>query len=261
MAYTFTLFDGGTIPTQLGDGSISIGPGDAQTQYVSLPNGREWDGLKTGIAHVPHVTYSQSGLLVGTSNADLLTKVNLWMGKVGRKGTLTRVADDGTTTHTLTARLTSVSIDRSPLGPYIVPIEYTWESNSWPWSGTAYAGTLTGTVNVGFTLPNTGNRIVHPTLSFVPAGSPLTRVQYYTAYSYGTAYWQWDGTVPVGGTLTINCANLTISNNGTSAYSGFSLLPTHSIDGWVNAGAWAGIYLTGCGTATQTRWAHNEGWA
>ncbi len=233
MSYILHEFDGLAIPGKGFDyASHDITPGEVQSGLVSLPGGLVYDSQGSEWARSQAQQVTARGKLVGTSAADLKTQLDAWLAKRGKRATLSRLADDGVTHHNVTARLLSVKATRSPGQLLYLPVELTFELVSFPWAGALHNGTVNlDATPKTITLANDGNaRVTAVAFTITAKGSPITGL---TIAISGVSQIQWAGTLPVNKALLIDCGLLKVTNDGASAYSGFSLGVGHVIDDWI----------------------------
>lgn len=231
MSYRLATFDGATIPGDAGE--HDIGPGEVRSTLVETPGGLLYDPLGTEFARSQARSVRARGTLSAANSSGLKTALDTWLAKRGKRATLTRVDDGGSSTHSVTARLVSVRAPRSYGHPLTLPIELTFDILSLPWAGAAH--------NQSFTLDssakeivvnNAGNaRVTNAILTFTARGSNVTNLNISVA---GVSNFTYSGTVAQNQSLVIDCGALTCVNNSTGDYANFALSPTlHLCDDWL----------------------------
>lgn len=229
MPYKLYQFDGLDIPGAAADHDIA--PGRAKSALVALPGGRYYDAYGTDLVGWEATQATAKGLLIGTSAADLKSKLDSWRAKVRKSATLTRLSDGGEL-HSVTARLLAADAPRNSHLRTWVPITLTFEIPALPWKGTARAPVVTLTSSPKYvTCPNAGNVGVDDAVITItaPAGGSITNPQ----VTWAQALLVWTGTIPAGKALVIDCGAHSVKLDGAAAYDGFSLGAGHAYEEWL----------------------------
>jgi hypothetical protein len=269
VGYVLTTFDSLAIPAPLGQsGSIPLDSGAALSPIVSLPGGHIWDAWGASQSPRPSVVLTANAILTAASASALQTALNAWYAKVGIRGSLVRTGGDATT-HSVTARLLGVKASRGRQHRLHLPIGLDFEVLGLPWKGAVrnvVGNIVAGTVNLACV--NSGNAQWSSPVVTVTAGGggSITSAEIISAPMDGYVYrWTWTGTLAATKALLIDCAVMSVKNDGADAYAGFALHTTHNLDGWLAipaGGATVTCNATGAGAAGATaRVVSYDGWA
>lgn len=225
------------------------GTGEARSGLVRLPDGSSFDARGTAVTRQTPRELSVKGAIEASSGSALYAAGSALYKLVGQSDYLYRTPDGGATnSQRVRARCLRVDVARDVRHRLWLEPTLVFEVQEPAWSGTAditTAATLTtgGTFNV----TNAGNAPAwDPVFTVVAKGSAIRSltIAHYSPppamhLCFGTAYGTGNtgGTIPVDGTLTIDCGEYSVSNNGTDAYNNFELGSSHSLDGWAQLAA------------------------
>lgn len=136
MSYVLYAFDGLAIPTYLQDGdSQNIGTGNALTNFTQLAGGGFFDnyGDLTSPQAIQPIT--KSGVIWGDDAGDTKDILDAWRAKIGKRGRLSVLYDDGAIRWQW-ARLQSVNTPRrQDHKSHYLPIELSWVTADQNWRG------------------------------------------------------------------------------------------------------------------------------
>ncbi len=264
MSYWLHSFDGLDLPLNLGNsGEHSLSAGDYSSPLVALPGGA-YDPYGTEQVRPGARRYQARVMLVAASAAALKTSADAWLAKQGRRGTLVRQADDGTTEHTITARLVEAVITRAVGNRLWLPMRLTFETVEPVWSGMARDTTAAIDAEpTTVTVANGGNaRVTTPVVTVTAAGSSITWLWVWTA---GVCFWEYQGTIPVGQAVVVDCGARSVKLNGTADYAHFALSTTwHYVPDWLRlepGNTTIYVQRTGGNNSSTVRFQFNDGWA
>ena len=206
------------------------------SQGVLLPTGQSVDGLGAEVpsdvaatAGGSHFAYGSGIVPLGVHRinhrgiyfADVETSVNAFFGLLGQRKKLWRKQEDDGAYHWKHARLLRCQWDRDVSQSQHAEVISEFEAAGYWKSATATDSTATGTGPYILEPVGGGNAPVYGALlTFTPTGSTaLTSVRMKDTES--SIDWTWTG----GGSssLTIDCGEFSVQNNGLDSYVGFTL--------------------------------------
>jgi hypothetical protein len=135
MAFILSQFDGLEVPIYIQrSDSQDIGNGNALMAFLSLPGGGFFDNFGSGVSGQSIQPIHKGGVLLGDAD-ELREQLHAWRAKLGKRGKLTTLWDDGTLLWHW-ARLQSASSPRGGemKGGYL-PIDFTWMKGAQGWRG------------------------------------------------------------------------------------------------------------------------------
>ena len=206
-------------------------------QAVSLPFGA-YDPLGGGAGQgkVPY-TISVNTMLVHNTPAELHTALAAWRALCYTRATLYRTPDGGTAnSESITARLIGIDAPRDIENLRHLAITLRFEVTSSVWDGAAHSETITLDASPkSAEIDNDGNGIVRDvTITVTAMGAPITAITIENLETGHVSKIKYAGTIAVGQSLVIDCAAMTIRNNGVNAYTtAFTLEAGHSIREWL----------------------------
>lgn len=272
MAYLLHEFDGQAIPLNTATGGYhDISSGEAPSPLLELPGGGIFDPW--GTAQAPHKPSRLTANVVISedSAAAVKTTYDLWLAKVGKRGTLIRKGEDAGATHqSCTARLLSARAQRRYEHDLWLPVTLEFETLTWPWTGAAIDQTIT--LDVAHRGPNTntianaGNaRITDVTFTIsVPLGGTAITVASVTIGNPVVIHWHFAATIAANTSLVVDTGAKTVLNNGSNAYASFSFMPDHTCADWARFEAGNNtliVDLSGGGNTSTIRVQSNDGWS
>lgn len=207
-------------------------------QAMGLPFGA-YDPLGSGAGQVrvPY-TISVGTMLVHNTPAELQTALAAWRALCYNRSTLYRTPDGGTTnSESITARLIAIDAPRDIENLRHLAITLRFEITSPVWSGAAHTENIslwTGVVNQE--VSNNGNTVQRDVVIKVTAGGdpayPITSVTIENLETGHVSKIKYSGTIAVGTSLVIDCAAMTVRNNGVDDYAHLTLESGHTIADW-----------------------------
>jgi hypothetical protein len=173
-------------------------------------------------------------------------------------------------------------MERRPQYLFYQPVGLTFEIKDPGWNGRGYGlpwylndGTLLddgeyldmdNTITLdgspkSATITNGGNRTVTATIvTFTAAGNAISAI----TFACGSCNWTFSGSVAAGKVLTVDTGTRSIRNDGTDAYSYFTLNAGHTVADWLQLDPGANavtITYTCAGAATKLNVTYYDGWA
>ncbi len=243
MGYWITTFGTVSLPRRREVQDVS--GGQAYSGLMELPGGRAFDAAGTAQTRRGPYRLEVQGAIHSNTPATLNSRVRELQALVGKYDYLYRTPDGGSAdSERVWARCLGVAITRDVRHRTWVEPQITFEVQSPTWQGTALHST-SGTLSSGGTLTvtNAGNAPVYDAVvTAVASGAAFTDIVienttagYVSYLHYGTAVYPSasGGTVSDGGTLSIDAGALSVTNNGTAAFSKFELGDAHEIDDWL----------------------------
>lgn len=263
------------------EGSQDIGTGLARIESVDAPRGGAFDSLGKEQAFRGGYEVSASGLMVGSSAADLKTQFDALRAYLGKREKLWRIDDSGGM-QWVWARLTGVNVTRQVQHRQFLEMDLSFYIYSALWHGTLHGswrlddGYALDTVNLvldtdliyaltsgvtTITINNGGNGVLCDfEFAITPVGSAITAIKLEIA---GKTSLTWSGSVAVSTQLVINFGAMGISNNGVNAYSGLTLTTDHKIDDWMRLEAGDNTVVvtrTGGDATSELAVVYYDGW-
>ena len=243
------------------DGRQPQGAGAVESSLVRLIGGQTFDWRGSGAALIPHERITIRGEWVASSAGGMKTKLADLKALRGTRSKLWRTSDGDSQKRT--ARCLAVSSELRPGSPSWAEISMEFELDAEPWSGTARDNLTELEDNPqGILVANGGNAPVRNAIITVTAAG--TNITSLTIYVSGVSSFTWTGTLAVGKSLVIDCGASSVKNDGTDAYSGFSLNSGHTIPEWLRlepGNNTVYVQRTGGSTASTARFTYNDGWA
>lgn len=265
MAYWITRFGSKDIPPNRQSHDVGL-PVIAQ-QAMGLPYGA-WDPLGSGAgqARVPY-TIPVGTMLVHDTPAELQTALAAWRALCYTRDTLYRTPDGGTAnSEWITARLIGMDAPRNIENLRHLAITLRFEVTSLVWSGAAHTETITLDASPkSAEISNGGNGIQRGvTITVTASGTPITAVIIENLETGHVTTIKYAGSIAVGQSLVIDCAAMTIRNNGVNAYTAaFTLESGHSIREWLRLMPGANtirVTRTGGDNASACVLTYKDGW-
>lgn len=259
MPYRYTTFDGVNLPEVMPEDDLGTGAANStlvdslagafdylgSTRYRLKRHPIRYLGKFVGRNDIYLVDESDNFVVDESGNyiianddytVDLRDKVDALKAKVGRRGVLVRVREDDSSSQSKLARLLSISHTRTTRDiDRFADLEVVLEATGGPWkSTTATTTTATLAANTATTVDveSAGLEEVRDAVLTITAnGGNVTSI----AFVLGSdQHWSWTGTLLDGDALVIDTGALTVLNDNTDAYDGFTLDGDHTIDGWLS---------------------------
>lgn len=282
MAYTLYRFGTSYVLPTAG-AEFDLTTGDARIESIAFPHGGDFDLMGSEQSFSGGYELVYKFILVGTSDADLLTKLNTLLSYKGKKDRLFRKIDSTGLLQWVWARLKSVDAYRKSDNINHLNIELKFYVFSPLWNGerkgvwrlddgfvldTPDLHLDTGlnfqleTTETNINVTNSGNAKLHSwEMAFTASGSPITSIR---IQKEGETDFTWTGNLAIGSQLTIDFGSLSIRNSGVDAYSGLQLSgANHKIDSWavLNPGTNTfTITRTGGDSSSSVSVAYYDGW-
>lgn len=230
--------------------SQNIGTGKARIESVGAPRGGAFDSLGTEQAFRGGYELSASGMMVGSSAADLKTQFDALRGYLGKREKLWRIDYTGTL-QWVWARLISVNVTRQVEHLQHLEMDLSFYVYSALWHGALHGSwrlddgnalddgntldhsliTLLNTSPKTLVLNNGGNGVLRDfEFAITAKGTAITQVKIEVN---GKTSMVWAGTLAVGTQLVVDFGGMGITNNGVNAYGGLTLTTSHKIDDWM----------------------------
>ena len=215
------------------DGRQPQGAGPVQSSDVSLIGGGHFDWRGSETALPPTETARIRGEWIGTSLANMKTKLATLRALRGVKSYLWRTS--GSSNQWRRARYISVDSDLGPSSAQVAVLELQFELNGEPWHSTSgYTSVTLAASPQNATIANNGNAVVREiTLSVHPATSAITAIHVENLTTGHVSKIKYAGTIASTQALVINCAAKSVENNSTDDYANFSLEGAHTISEWL----------------------------
>lgn len=229
MSYQITTFDGVTLPTIMSVEDMSSASIPSTIQ-VSMGAAFDWRGSGRQFPVQQQITIR--GAYVGTTHADLITKINQLKGLIGKRATLIRANFSDGTTQTRIARLLSVKInqDAEQNTALFAEVEAVFETPTGGWrasTATTASSTASGSRNISITMG--GN--IECQDAIVTATGSITSLTIVSA-PIGVNL-SWSGTATGSGNLTIDCGAKTIVRGSANQYNSGFITSSHTARGWL----------------------------
>ena len=265
MAYWITRF-GSTDLSQIAlKQSDDLG---ADAALLALPGGGVHDpwGSAPALLKLPYRA-TVDFELVETTAAAFRTAAYALRGLVGTRALLYRSPDGGTAnSESVLARLVGVTSNRDAENLLVLGFTLGFEILSSVWSGTAHTETITLDASPkSQDCDNDGNGIQRAvTITVTASGSPITAVIIENLETGHVSRIRFASSIAVGQSLVIDCAAMTIRNNGVNAYTtAFTLESGHSIREWLRLMPGANtirVTRTGGDNSSACVLTYNDGW-
>lgn len=229
MSYQITTFDGVALPTIMSVEDMSSASIPSTIQ-VSMGAAFDWRGSGRQFPVQQQITIR--GAYVGTTHADLITKINQLKGLIGKQATLIRANFSDGTTQTRIARLLSVKInqDAEQNTALFAEVEAVFETPTGGWrasTATTASSTASGTRSISITM---GGNIECQDAIITATGS-ITSLTIVSA-PIGVNL-SWSGTATGSGNLTIDCGAKTIVRGSANQYNVGFITSSHTARGWL----------------------------
>ena len=229
MSYQITTFEGVTLPTIMSVEDMSSASIPSTIQ-VSMGAAFDWRGSGRQFPVQQQITIR--GAYVGTTHADLITKINQLKGLIGKQATLVRANFSDGTTQTRIARLLSVKInqDTEQNTALFAEVEAVFETPTGGWrasTATTASSTASGSRNISITMG--GN--IECQDAIVTATGSITSLTIVSA-PIGVNL-SWSGTATGSGNLTIDCGAKTIVRGSANQYNSGFITSNHTARGWL----------------------------
>lgn len=229
MSYQITTFGAVTLPTIMSVEDMSSASIPSTIQ-ASMGAAFDWRG--SGRQFPIQQQIAIRGAYVGTSHADLITKINSLKGAIGKRDTLTRVNFNDATTQTRVARLLSVKInqDAEQNAALFAEVEAVFETPTGGWrasTATTASSTATGSRSISITM---GGNIECQDAIITATGSITTLTIVSSAIGVNLS---WSGTTSGAGNLTIDCGAKTIVRGAANQYNSGFVTSSHTARGWL----------------------------
>lgn len=271
MAYTFERF--GTITLPIYNREINMAPVSASLRIVGTAAGAfDSDGTARSGQSFPHALTVEAVVSEDTT-AEQRTAIDALRAAVGTRAYLYRVADSDAAVHRALCRLTAMTQDRhyeqrrayqpirlqfAQLTGWQGATHGTWYfdegevfDDGLDFDTNDYLAALTASP-ASQVVANGGNYPLTDVVFTVTAGAAaLSNVVLYAA---GMDL-RWDGSIPAGQALVIDCGAASVQLAGIDAYSDFYIGPTHTIEDWFRLEPGnTTIGLSVIGTLTGASW-------
>ena len=229
MSYQITTFDGIALPTIMSVEDMSSASIPSTIQ-VSMGAAFDWRGSGRQFPVQQQITIR--GAYVGTTHADLITKINQLKGLIGKQATLIRANFSDGTTQTRIARLLSVKInqDAEQNTALFAEVEAVFETPTGGWrasTATTASSTASGSRTISITMG--GN--IECQDAIVTATGSITSLTIVSA-PIGVNL-SWSGTATGSGNLTIDCGAKTIVRGSANQYNSGFITSSHTARGWL----------------------------
>ena len=229
MSYQITTFDGVALPTIMSVEDMSSASIPSTIQ-VSMGAAFDWRGSGRQFPVQQQITIR--GAYVGTTHADLITKINQLKGLIGKQATLIRANFSDGATQTRIARLLSVKInqDAEQNTALFAEVEAVFETPTGGWrasTATTASSTASGSRDISITMG--GN--IECQDAIVTATGSITSLTIVSA-AIGVNL-SWSGTTSGSGNLTIDCGAKTIVRGSANQYNSGFITSSHTARGWL----------------------------
>lgn len=229
----------------------------------ALPRGDSVDGLggdvPSDIANTAgrtHFAYGSGTVPMGAHrirhrgiySSSVQSNVDALMGMVGQRASLWRVRTADAASQWKTARLLSCRWDRDVAQSQHAALVSEWDAVGY-WKGLSI--NTTNRTSTGTLTPTGGGKanVYDAVITFTASSTGAKTIRMQDAAA--GIDWQWSASMTSGHVLTIDCGAFSILNNGSNAYSSFTLNGAHLCDYWcviVPGSNSFTITLTGAGT-------------
>jgi hypothetical protein len=252
--YKFTTFDGVTLPEYEPEHDLTPAPvtttlersiGGVFDRYGStrrLPNLHTIEYTGTYIGETTYLVdesgnfvVDESGnfIIAGDSVQWLRNQVDALVEKEGIRGNLIRQRLDDSANQWKQARLLTVRW-RSMVEDncIIAEVRPQFEIAHGAWKDETVTTTSDSLIvgGLGLNVENGGMIPIHDAIITVTATNQIAAL---TVTELSGIDWTFSGTIAAGTSLVIDCGAQTILNNGSNAYSNFTLNSGHSVEGWL----------------------------
>lgn len=245
MSYYLYQFDGLDLP--YGASVDGLG-GDVPSDVVATAGGWHFaygSGLvPLGVHRVAHR---------GIYSASVQANVDALMGKLGGRGSLWRIRQADSAVQWKTARLLSCRWERDVAQSQHAALVSEWDAVGY-WKSSSQS--TTSRSSTGTLTPTGGGkaRVFDAVITFTASstGTKTIRMQ----DSVAGIDWTFSASVTNGQVVTIDCGAFSVLNNGSNAYSSFTLNAGHASDFWCVIMPGSNTFtftLTGAGTV-QIAW-------
>ena len=236
MGYWITRFGvSGTLPTKGVD--QQIGPGPVRSSLVRLPGGAVYDTRGADAASEAGQVISLSGIVSAASAAALKTAYDTIRAFKGDRDKLYRTPDGGSAnSQWMYARCIDAPTRRVAENKLWVPVTLSFELQESYWHGAANSDTITldaspkeGEVN------NAGTALVRDIVITITANdTAITVVRIANLETGHISHIGYTGTIAIDKALVIDCGAKTVTNDGSDAFSGFSIYTAyHQVSEWL----------------------------
>lgn len=229
MSYQITTFEGVTLPTIMSVEDMSSASIPSTIQ-VSMGAAFDWRGSGRQFPVQQQITIR--GAYVGTTHADLITKINQLKGLIGKQATLVRANFSDGATQTRIARLLSVKInqDAEQNTALFAEVEAVFETPTGGWrasTATTASSTASGSRNISITM---GGNIECQDAIVTATGSITSLTIVSSAIGVNLS---WSGSTTGSGNLTIDCGAKTIVRGSANQYNSGFITSNHTARGWL----------------------------
>lgn len=229
----------------------TVGTGDTGGSSLTLVSGTGYDPLGTGGATEAPTTLGTSYEIVDTTATAVQTARDAIRALAGTKARLWAHFPDGSDRF-VWARLARVRMERRSQYIYFQPVELTFDVLQPGWNGAQHGALWLlddgETLDTGLyldlddvwipsasgdveTFTNAGNRTVTVAMLTITASASATISN--ITIKCGDCDWTWTGTVALSKSLTVDCGQRSVKNNGVDAYSGLALNVGHKVADWL----------------------------
>lgn len=244
------------------DGKQPLGIRGIEGSILRLPGGRAYDWRGGEQAPIAPEEIVIEGVWVADSVAAMETKHATLLALAGQRSKLWR--NNGTNQHWRTARVLGIEAPVEAGPAHWAEYTLRFELAAMPWQGTARAPSSALAVAdpsyTTLTCTNGGNvRVRDAVVTITAQSSAITRVKVRVA---GVSEIQWDGTLPAGSTLTLDCGAKRARISSSDAYN-ITLTGNHTISDWLRlepGNTSVRIYRTGGGSTSTATITFNDGW-
>lgn len=162
---------------------------------------------------------------------ELQARIDFLKSRIGQRGRLWRKSlTNGVRTWKQCRLLDVKHIAKVDDAMAVAEVETEWETADVGWRSAQSSIVQGSGTNISLAVANAGNvPMDDAVISIARETGTVTQV---TITAAGIAL-RWTGSLGAGQTLVIDCERQTVRVNGVDAYAGFSLLPSHSANGWL----------------------------
>jgi hypothetical protein len=277
----YTLERFGSVVLPVYNNSYTLSPIPAQLVLVQTTTGafdNDGEGRNRPILPLPLSYKAVVTETVYNSNRAILDTLR---AAVGTRTKLYRRADDDSTVHYCTARLSSMPHERpySMRGYFEITLDF---QQLTVWTGTIHgvgwvfdSGILLDTARTLDETPPVTLNTNPKTITVSNGGNlPITDIQFtivagsatITSVQLNGGLWvlKWIGSLPAGGTLIIDAGASMVLKNGGNDYNAFTLDAGHALDRWAMlqpGNTSVVVTLVGGSTNSTISIIYNDGWA
>lgn len=236
MGYWITRFGASTtLPTAAAD--QMIGPGPIRSSLVRLPGGGVYDTRGTDNATQAGQIISVSGIVSGTSAANLKTNYDKLRALKGDRDKLYRTPDgDGDNSEWMYARCVDVPTRRIADNKLWVPVTLSFELHEPYWHGAANSddGTLATTPDT-FEINNAGNAVATQiVLTVIATDAAIDTIVIQGGEPGHLSKITYTGEIEANGSLVLDCGAKSVEHQGTEEFDNFAIVTAdHKIDEWL----------------------------